>query len=493
MRLRDFYPLLPPGLDKYNTLVVYPNSWARCGPVDDLLRLPQVAGNLPLPLSLANLLSDPSKPDSLASDSSWKKTVDCSVRSDIGMRRSINQDSYAVHLAETEQRWKSHGHLLVVADGMGAHAAGELASKLASELIPHQYLRTQDTPPAEALYKSITESNAEIYRRGQANIEFRSMGTTCSVLSLLPEGALVAHVGDSRVYQVHGDQIYQLTFDHSLVWEMQAAGELTEETARSGAIPKNVITRSLGPNAGVQVDLEGPYPIRQGDCFLLCSDGLSGQVSDEELAIIMKALPPDEASQLMIDLSNLRGGPDNITATIVRVVDSAICSPADSKASLRRSGPRRKFSPALAIVSTVCFCAAVLLALTNNTPLAIVTGTLGLVSLATGLIQVSIGARTASSGSNYGNGPYRQYSMRDATHLCSQMDGTVQSLREAAEEQGWAIEWKTLDDQLAKAKDLTAANKHVAAVATAGRVVIELMKQIRKQRGSNASDSAVDL
>ena len=145
------------------------------------------------------------------------------------------------------------GHFFLVADGMGAHAAGELASKLASELIPHHFSKFHDLAPAEALHKAITESNAEIYRRGQANIEFRNMGTTVSVLTLLPEGAVVGHVGDSRVYQLHNDRLYQLTFDHSLVWEMQAAGEVTDETARSGVIPKNVITRSLGPNAAVQI------------------------------------------------------------------------------------------------------------------------------------------------------------------------------------------------------------------------------------------------
>src|SRR5690606_34723748 len=185
----------------------------------------------------------------------WKDTVRHAVLTDIGMRRAINQDSMSVLLAESRPSWEKQGHLFIVADGMGAHAAGELASKLAVELIPHHYAKLREYPPAEALHKSIAEANAEIYRRGQANIEFRSMGTTCSVLDLLPEGAVVAHVGDSRVYQLHGDQLYQLTFDHSLVWEIQAAGEVTEETARSGVIPKNVITRSLGPNASVQIDL----------------------------------------------------------------------------------------------------------------------------------------------------------------------------------------------------------------------------------------------
>ena len=194
-------------------------------------------------------------------------------------------DSMSEVLAETQSAWERMGHLFIVADGMGAHAAGELASKLAAELIPHHYSKSQDASPAESLHKAIATTNAEIYRRGQANIEFRSMGTTCSSLVLLPEGAVVAHVGDSRVYQLRGSTLFQLTFDHSLVWEMQAAGEVTDETARSGVIPKNVITRSLGPNATVQIDLGGPFPIQKGDRFLLCSDGLRGHLTPPDNSV----------------------------------------------------------------------------------------------------------------------------------------------------------------------------------------------------------------
>lgn len=409
------------------------------------------------------------------------------------MRRAINQDSYAVHLAETKSRWEELGHLFVVADGMGAHAAGELASKLAVELIPHQYFKAGGAP-AEALHKSITEANAEIFRRGQANIEFRSMGTTCSVLSLLPEGAVVAHVGDSRVYQVQGDQVYQLTFDHSLVWEMQAAGEVTDETARSGAIPKNVITRSLGPNANVQIDLEGPFPIRKGDRFLLCSDGLSGQVTDEEMAIIMRSLPPTEACQLLIDVSNLRGGPDNVTAVVAYATSNSITSSTDAPATLRRSGQKRKFSPALGVVTAVCFSAALLLALLGNTPMGIVTGALGVVALVTGLVQVLWqSSRTFQTGTRYGNGPYRQFPIKAGVELVIQLSGTIESLREAANERGWKIEWQTLDKQLEKANSFYKAGNATGAVACAGRVVIDLMAQIRKQRKDEGSDSAVDL
>lgn len=410
------------------------------------------------------------------------------------MRRAINQDAYCIYLADTKARWESFGHLFIVADGMGAHAAGELASKLAVELIPHQYLKSQNLAPAESLHKSIAEANSEIFRRGQANIEFRSMGTTCSVLTLLPEGAVAAHVGDSRVYQLRGEQLFQLTFDHSLVWEMQAAGELSDETARSGVIPKNVITRSLGPNANVQIDIEGPFPVLKGDCFLLCSDGLSGQITDEELAAIMVALPPREAAELMIDLSNLRGGPDNITAVIAQVAEDSIATRSDSTIAIRRTHGSRSFSPALGVVSAVCFSAALLLTIFGNWPLGIVAGVLGLVALATGLTQVYwTGGGSSDSEQRYGNGPYRQYKAAANCELFDHLAGTMNSLREAAEERGWKIEWANLNTQFDQANALSVAGKHTQAIALQGRVIIDLMKQIRTQRNQTSSDSAIDL
>ena len=410
------------------------------------------------------------------------------------MRRAINQDSQAVILANSEAVFESRGHMFIVADGMGAHAAGELASKLAVELIPHHYRKLRELAPAEALHKAIAESNAEIFRRGQANIEFRSMGTTCSILTLLPEGAVVAHVGDSRVYQQRGDSLFQLTFDHSLVWEMQAAGEVTAETARSGVIPKNVITRSLGPNANVQIDLEGPFPVQTGDRFLVCSDGLSGQITDEEIGAILRALPPREAAQLFVDLSNLRGGPDNITAVVVEVADPRIVTSKDSAIVPRRTGHRRTFSPLLGTVAAVCLSAALILAIMQNVPLALVAGVLGIIALATGITQVFWSESPASNSTQrYGNGPYRRYKAIPDQALFDHLAGTMKSLREAAEERGWKIDWTDLDAAFTKARAKAGEKRYAEAIRIQSKVVINLMAQIRKQRNENTSDSSVDL
>lgn len=247
----------------------------------------------------------------------WSPDVEHAALSDTGLRRTSNQDSLVVQPAASSPVFQERGHLFVVADGMGAHAAGELASKMAADIIPLTYHKLREQPPLVALRQSFEDANEKIFNRGRANAEFHGMGTTASGLLLLPTGAVVAHVGDSRVYRARQGRIEQLSFDHSLAWEMTAGGQIRDHQVPI-YIPKNIITRSLGPNPQVQVDLEGPFPIRLGDTFLLCSDGLTGQVEDKEIATILACLPPQDAVQLLVDLANLRGGPDNITVIVAR-------------------------------------------------------------------------------------------------------------------------------------------------------------------------------
>jgi len=143
------------------------------------------------------------------------------------------------------------------------------------------------------------------------------MGTTGTALVLRPEGAWIGHVGDSRAYRIRAGIVEQLSFDHSLVWELarrqrRSPDELT-------GVPSNVIIRSLGPEANVNVDVEGPHPLQPGDIFVVCSDGLSGPVHDREIGAVASALPPDEAARFLIHLANLQGGPDNITALVIKI------------------------------------------------------------------------------------------------------------------------------------------------------------------------------
>jgi protein phosphatase len=247
--------------------------------------------------------------------------IEFASQTDVGVRRSHNQDAHASHLASDESQWQERGHVFLIADGMGAHAVGELASELAVGIIPHTYQKHVAQVGVPALRKAFIEANASIHAKGQQNPEFVGMGTTTTALVLRPEGAWIGHVGDSRAYRVRDGQIEQMSFDHSLVWEM-ARRQGIEPEALQG-IPSNVIIRSLGPEPLVQVDIEGPHELESGDIFLLCSDGLSGQVSDAEMGAVASCLPPAEACRFLIDLANLRGGPDNITVVIVRINEGA--------------------------------------------------------------------------------------------------------------------------------------------------------------------------
>ncbi len=236
---------------------------------------------------------------------------------DVGVRRSHNQDNHTVQLASDEEQWQSRGHLFLVADGMGAHAVGEKASELAVQVIPHVYIKHAQLGPAAALRKAFIEANARIHACGQANREFKGTGTTGTSLLLRPEGAWIGHVGDSRVYRIRGGGIEQLSYDHSLLWEYARIKGVEPEDVHD--IPSNVIHRCLGPEPNVKVDVEGPHPLKEGDIFVLCSDGLSGPISDMEIGAVASLLAPAEACRFLVDLANLRGGPDNITVIIVRI------------------------------------------------------------------------------------------------------------------------------------------------------------------------------
>ncbi len=248
----------------------------------------------------------------------WDDIITDAAATDTGMRRSNNQDSHAVVRAANPEVWRQRGHLFMVADGMGAHAVGELASKMACDNIPFNYNKSRNGPAAETITKAYREVGSLIYSRASANRDFQGMGTTCTTLLLLPEGALLAHVGDSRCYRIRNRRIDQLSFDHSMVWELMKRKLLPPDQA-AVHIHKNVITRSLGPDPEVEVDIEGPLAVEPNDVFLLCSDGLTGPVADPELGVFAENFHPKDACRYLIHLANLRGGPDNITTVILRI------------------------------------------------------------------------------------------------------------------------------------------------------------------------------
>jgi PPM family protein phosphatase len=405
---------------------------------------------------------------------------------DVGMRRSTNQDSHALLLADTPETFAQRGHFLMVADGMGAHAAGELASKLAADGVPHLYHKYREFSAPEALQRAIRETNTEINRRGTANADFHNMGTTSSVLVLLPQGALAAHVGDSRIYRLRGSTIHQLTFDHSLQWELQASGQLPAGTDIGAVVPKNVITRSLGPNANVQIDLEGPHPIVPGDVYMLCSDGLTGRVEDAEIGAILGCLPPQEAAQSLVDLANIRGGPDNVTVLVARVTGQELATGSSTAEPLRIGASHDKPAahPVTWIVAAVGLLVAAVLAMIGQPIIALVAASLGAVAGVVGLVQRFgglAGGTVLGQGRMLGRGPYTSVNCPPSHELAQKLAATLEELREAAREGNWQINWKPLDDSCRQALAADEAGNFPDAVRHYCRGISYMMGQLRSQ------------
>jgi protein phosphatase len=397
--------------------------------------------------------------------------------SDVGMRRANNQDSFAIVMASDAEKWQRSGDLLIVADGMGAHAAGELASKLSVELIPHHYSKLiMKMDCSEAILKAFEETNREINRRGNVNPDFRSMGTTTSAILLLPIGGVIAHVGDSRVYRLRGQTFEQLTFDHSLVWEMQQAGEVSEEMIRNSSIPKNVITRSLGPSPVVQVDLEGPFPLKAGDRFLLCSDGLSGQIADEEIGLLLGSLDPANAVKALVNLANLRGGPDNITVVIGEVQRDFGVNTATNSTGLSRhtSG----FPTSFGIIAAVGLLAAFALALVQQLPLAILAASAAMIALVTGWIKMAVGKQTSTQEKGFGKAPYRKYTCKPSAALAAQLRNNVDEIFKWLQDNSNSQNLGSLGQRIQEANKELAAKDIKTATTSFATLIVDIMNEI---------------
>jgi protein phosphatase len=209
------------------------------------------------------------------------------------------------------------GRLLIVADGMGGHRGGATASRLAGETVKAYYLGSPSEDIATALRNALAQANTKIFHQAQTNPDLRGMGTTTSALAIRESEGWFAHVGDSRIYLIRDGEIRQLTDDHSLVASMVREGLLTSAEAENHP-RRNVLQRSMGVSEDVEIDVRGPIALKEGDTFILCSDGLHGVVKEDELKEIAR-LPLDEAADLYIKRALERGGPDNVTVIIARV------------------------------------------------------------------------------------------------------------------------------------------------------------------------------
>lgn len=250
--------------------------------------------------------------------------IEVAGQTDVGRKRTHNEDSFAVYA--------EYG-LYIVADGMGGHASGEVASRLAIETMRDFFESTSDDPERTWPYKldrskgyeenrlitGVKLSNLRIYQTAKENPKQRGMGTTICALFAVEDGVYIAHVGDSRVYRIRNKQISQLTEDHSLLNDYKKMKKLSEEEIE--AFPhKNVIVRALGMKETVKVDTRFEQP-EKDDILLLCSDGLAGPVGDDQiLRVILDAPDLPTAAQRLIEAANENGGPDNVTAVLTRWV-----------------------------------------------------------------------------------------------------------------------------------------------------------------------------
>lgn len=231
------------------------------------------------------------------------------ARTDIGQRRSLNEDSFAL---------EADLGLYLVADGMGGHTAGQVASRLASEATVAALQRVSDTSATmtEKLRYCVAAANRQIYDTAQAKPELQGMGTTLVALLTGPGRIALAHVGDSRAYLIRAGRIRQLTDDHSLVAELVRRREISPTAAR-GHPHRHVLTRALGVRRAVEPDLAELTPA-PSDVVVLCSDGLTGHVDDAEIAHeVASDQDLERVCQRLVDLANERGGEDNITVALV--------------------------------------------------------------------------------------------------------------------------------------------------------------------------------
>ncbi|MHB1073858.1 MAG: Stp1/IreP family PP2C-type Ser/Thr phosphatase, partial [Gemmatimonadaceae bacterium] len=261
-------------------------------------------------------------------------------RTDVGRTREHNEDAFVVadlttNNATLQPEVRTHvsgprGTLFMVADGMGGAAAGEIASAMAIEVVVREMQRlwidSADTSGgafAHALREATATTNAEIHAFALRHPEYRGMGTTATIAGLLGDTLYLAQVGDSRAYIVRDGVARQITKDQSLIQKLVEAGELTEEEAAVSE-RRNIILQALGPEAQVRVDLTHQQ-VRRGDVLVLCSDGLSGQVSKEQIAAVVTA--HDDlvtVCKTLIDMANEAGGPDNITVIAARFDGSGL-------------------------------------------------------------------------------------------------------------------------------------------------------------------------
>jgi protein phosphatase len=244
--------------------------------------------------------------------------------SDVGQVRTVNQDSYFTGPVP-EDSTATHGMLLLVADGMGGHAAGEVASTLAIETIFSNYYTEEldgDDDPIPALRRAFQAANQAILAAGRRDHRHFGMGTTCTALLLRGRQGWFCHVGDTRIYRYRGGALEQITRDHTLVQQMVDKGDLEPDEIQRLPI-KHILVRAMGSDDRVEIDVsEEPFAVKRGDRFLMSSDGLHDLLGAEEIAEILTNDDGQAVVKALTKAANSAGAPDNVTVLLAEWDDS---------------------------------------------------------------------------------------------------------------------------------------------------------------------------
>jgi protein phosphatase len=245
--------------------------------------------------------------------------LDIGQRTDVGRRREHNEDSLGVYRPDHDAALDRRGLLLLVADGMGGYAAGEVASRLAVETVSTEYYGDSWGNVEDALERALQLANEAVRDEASRNAERAGMGTTIAAAVICGGELAAANVGDSRVYLCRAGTLRQVTHDHSWVAELMAAGKITAEEAKRHPM-RNVVTRSLGGRADVEVETYPRDQLRPGDVVVVCSDGLWGMIPAEQIQDIVEPLSAQAAADALVAAANEAGGHDNISAIVCRVM-----------------------------------------------------------------------------------------------------------------------------------------------------------------------------
>jgi protein phosphatase len=243
--------------------------------------------------------------------------VTVATKTDLGRVRENNEDKYEFFIPEDDGRVASKGLVFIVCDGMGGHEAGQIASELATKTFIDVYLSHPSAEPEPALRAAVAAANRFVLDVARAVPSRRGMGTTLSALVLIQDQGYIAQVGDSRIYRLREQAAEQLTVDHTWVEDMVRGGVMEREIAETHP-NRHMLTRAIGTENDAEPDVF-TFTLREGDVNLLCSDGMTNHVNDEELARILNENTPGDAAWKLVGAALVGGGSDNTTCIIVRI------------------------------------------------------------------------------------------------------------------------------------------------------------------------------